>query len=306
MRKILLLIVLIVSFGCGSDFEPKLTGWTANTDTFKPTIYLNMDGYSKTLELPGGDSIGYHDAQWTNQNYLLLIQSVKRNNCHEQQIISMDTSGTVIDTVYKASPRTAIDFKLAPNDSLIILHTCNWNCGNWDKDHDFNFQFTFFNRFSKERLLDTIKVRNRLNIILNETIWSPDSKKVIIEEWAGRDRTAFTFDLLTKDTTYIDTGSDFIWSPADNDLVAYIKDYSVYTKNISTGEKQLIFKGRKKKRVKDFRWNPTGEFMMINIEGYFLGIASYITWNPTRIYLSMSDKKESKTFYNMEQIETWR
>lgn len=306
MRKILLPTILIFLFGCGSDFEPELTGWTASTDTFKPTIYLNIDGRSKKLELSGGDSIGYHDAQWTNQDHLLLTQTVKRNNCYEQQIISMDTSGTVIDTVYQVSRKMAIDFKLAPNDSLIILKTCNWNCGNWDKDHDFNFQFTFYNRFSKKGLSDTIKVRNALNIILNETIWSPDSKMVVIEQWNGHNRTAFAFDLVTKDTTFIDSGSDFVWSPSDKDLVAYVKDYSVYSKNIRTGEKQLLYKGREKKKVKDFRWNPTGDFLMINVEGYFLGIESYITWNPTHVYLSMSDKKESKTFYNMEQIETWK
>ena len=70
--------------------------------------------------------------------------------------------------------------------------------------------------------------------------------------------------------------------------------------------KQIVFEGRRKKKVKDFRWNPTGDFLVINIEGYFFNIESYITWNPTHIYLSMPDKVESETFYNMERIDTWR
>jgi hypothetical protein len=251
MKKIYLLTILTLLFGCGSDFEPKLTGWTANTDIFKPIIYLNIDGISKKLELPGYDSIGYYDPQWTKyQNLLLLTQSVEKNKCYEQQIISMDTSGVVIDTIFSAPPRTAFDFKLAPNDSILILKTFNWDCENRSNNFDFDYRFTFYNRFSKKWLLDTIKVRNAINISFNETVWSPDSRKVIIEEWTGynRARTAFIFDLSTKDTTHIDTGTDFIWSPSDNDLVAYIKDYSVYTKNVRTGETEIIYKGRKKKK----------------------------------------------------------
>lgn len=304
MKKIFLLTILTLLFGCGSDFEPKLTGWTANTDTFKPIIYLAIDGRSKKLELPG---YGYHDAQWTKSKNLLLTETIEKNNCYEYQVISMDTSGVVVDTIFTAPPQTALDFKLAPNDSILILKTFNWDCANRSNNFNFDYRFTFYNRFSKTGLLDTIIVGNAINISLNETIWSPDSKKVIIEEWTGsnRTRTAFIFDLLTKDTTHIDTGSDFIWSPSDNDLVAYIKDYSVYTKNIRTGKTELIYKGRKKKYVTDFRWNPTGDFLMINITGYYLNIESKALWKPTRIYVSMVDKKESDEFYNNDRIDTW-
>jgi len=307
MNKSFLSIILIILFGCGSDFEPRLTGWTATTDIFKPTIYFNLDGRSKKLELPGDDSIGYHDAQWTKyQNHLLLTQSTKKNDCYEYQIILMDTSGAVIDTIYKAPQKTALDFKLAPNDSSIILKTFNWDCHNRSNDFNFDYRFTFYNRYSKTGFLDTIKVANAINIIINETVWSPDSRKVIIEEWIGSNRAAFVFDLVTKDTSFIDVGTDFIWSPSDENLVAYIKDYSLYIKNISSGEKEIIYEGRRKKKVKGFRWSPAGNFLMINIEGYFLGIESYVTWNPTHIYLSMPDKLESATFYNMERIDTWR
>jgi hypothetical protein len=308
MKKILLPTILTLLFGCGSDFEPKLTGWTATTDTFKPTIYLNIDSRSKILELTGNDSVGYHGAQWIkNSNHLLLTQSTRTRDCYEYQIISMDTSGVVIDTIYKAPPKTALDFKLAPNDSLLILKTHNWDCANRSNDFNFDYRFTFYNRFSKKEYSDTIRVKNSLNIIMYETVWSPDSRKVIIEEWAtGQTREAFIFDLAKKDTSFIDKGNQFIWSPSDKDLVAYIKDYSLYTKNIRTGEKALIFKGRKKKSVKDFRWDPSGSFLLINIAGYFLDIESEMFWRPTHVFLSISDKRESKTFENNERIDTWR
>jgi len=306
MKRVLIPTIVIFLFGCGSDFKPKFVGWTANTDTFKPILQLNLNGRLKDLTLPGGDSVRYYEPQWTKQNHLLLTQSVKRGNCYEHQIISIDTSGVIIDTVYKAPPETAYDFKLAPNDSVLILKTYNWRCTGENNDLNLDTRFVFYNRFLKKNLLDTIKVQNAININFNETVWSPDSKKVLIEKWDGLNRTAFVFDLVTKDTTFVSSGSDFIWSPSDKDLVAYIKNYSVYTKNTATGEERLIFKGRKKKSVNNFRWNPTGDFLMINISGYFLDIESYLTWNPTHIYVSMPDKRESKSFFNNEKIETWR
>jgi hypothetical protein len=295
-------LLLLMVIGCQREFEPELKGWQASTVPGR-RLYLNIDGRQTTVVLPGDEGISYRYPQWTKfQDHLLLTQITKTKRCYDFQIISIDTTGAIIDTVYTPPPNTPINFKLAPNDSLLILKTYDDNCED-DSDH---FRYTFYNRHTKKKLSDTITVGNARGIPLIETVWSPNSKRVIISQWASGRTKAFTYDLVTKDTTRIDAGSNFVWSPIDNNLVAYIKDYSIYTKNIETGEKELIFKGRGKKGATDFRWNPTGAFLMIHIQGYLLNVERAPLQTHNIIYLSMTDKSKSRVFYDDQRIHTWK
>src|SRR5689334_20930003 len=170
MRKFLFPILLLLIIGCDKEFEPDLSGWKAYTTPSK-RLHLNMNGRETTLDLPGDDRIGYRFAQWAKlQDQILLMQSIKTELCYDYQIISTDTTGAIVDTVYMAPPNTPINFKLAPNDSLLLLKTYDDNC-----DERGNFKYTFYNRYLKAALTDTIRVENAWNIPLHETIWSPDS-----------------------------------------------------------------------------------------------------------------------------------
>ncbi len=303
MKKILLPAILWILIGCGREFEPRLTGWKAYTVPARPMVHLDMDGRVTTITLPGDGSIGYRFAQWTKfQDHILLTQILETEHCHDYQIISIDTTGAILDTIYTAPPNTPVNFKLAPNDSLLIIKTYGDNC----EDRSTHYQYTFYNRYLKTGLSDTITVGNARGILLHETVWSPDSKKVIIPEWSGSQEEAFTYDLVTKDTIYIDRGSNFVWSPADNNLVAYIRDYSIYTRDIKTGEKELIYKGNRKKSVTGFRWNPHGDFLMIHLKSYFLNIDAAPLQRHTIIYLSPPDRSESEVFYSEQRVDTWK
>ncbi|HEY3386075.1 MAG TPA: hypothetical protein VGK46_06175, partial [Saprospiraceae bacterium] len=241
MRKILFPTLLLL-LGCGREFEPDLTGWKAYTYPGRK-IYLEINQRKKTIELPGDEHVGYRYAQWTAGSQLVVTQLTKTNTCFDYQIITIDTTGNILDTVYKAPVNTALNFKLAPNDSLMLLKTYIDNC---DGEEGSNYQYTFYNRYLKKAQYDTIVVGSSRGIPLQETIWSPNSKKVIISAWSGFLTEAFTYDLTTKDTTYIDIGGNFQWSPTDHEVVAYIKDHSIYTKNIRSGEKELIYQGKEK------------------------------------------------------------
>ena len=192
--------------------------------------------------------------------------------------------------------------KLAPNDSLLLLKTYDDNCA----DYSEHYRYTFYNRYLKTGLSDTVTVGNARGILLQETVWSPDSKKVILSEWAGGEIHAFIYNLTTKDTTYIESGSNFLWSPSDNNLVAYIKDYSIYTRNIQTGDRKLIYQGKRKKSVTGFRWNPSGDFLMIYVKGYLLNVEAPPLQTHRIIYLSMPDQRESEVFYREQRIDTWK
>lgn len=304
MRRFLFPALLLIALGCGTEFEPELNGWRAYTLPGQPLVHVEIDGRETMIELPDDENVGYRFAQWTKfHDNMLLARIVKTKICYEYQIISVDTTGAVTDTLYTAPPNKALNFKLAPNDSLLILKTYDDNCTD-ESDH---FRYTFYNRYSKSFLPDTITVGNARGILLPETVWSPDSRKVIIAEWTSGHRTkAFTYDLVTKDTISIDKGSGFKWSPNDKDLVAYIKDYSIYGKNIKTGEAEIIFEGKKKHGATDFRWNPNGDFLMIHVQGYLLNVDFRPFETHKIMYLSMPDKRESRIYFDGQRIDTWK
>lgn len=292
---------ILILIACEKEFEPELKGWQAYTHPAR-RVYIEINGRKKTLQLPGDESITYRYAQWAKHREILLVQLSSNKNCADYQLIAADTTGAIVDTIYTAPPNTPINFKLAPNDSLLLLKTYIDNC----TDESENFRYTFYNRYSHKALSDTITVDNARGIPLDETVWSPDSRKVIISEWFGMVVRAFVYDLVTKDTVYIDQGSNFTWSPSDNNLVAYIKDHSIYTKNIATGEEELIYEGRKKRSVRSFRWNPTGDFLMMTINSYILNVEKPMFRRSTIIYFSLADKRESKVFLDERRIDTWR
>lgn len=232
---------------------------------------------------------------------MLLVKLTTIGQCVDFQLVLADTTGSILDTVYTPPPRTPLNFKLAPNDSLLLLKTYDDDCTGAGA----NFKYTFYDRYLKTALPDTIKVRKARGLPLRENVWSPDSRKVIISQWAGRQVKASVYDVISKDTIYIDRGADFVWSPTDNEVVGYVKDYSVYTKNIVTGEEKVIFEGKKKREATDFRWSPDGETLMVHVRTYLLNIQSNMSQANHIIYVSMKDGRESRTYYDGQRIDTW-
>jgi hypothetical protein len=303
MKHIIFSAMVMTSMGCGKKFEPDLRGWKAYTLPGRPMVHLDLDGREKTIKLPGGDGVVYRYPQWTKlHDNLLLVQIVKTRQCYDYQIISADTTGEITDTIYTAPANTALNFKLAPNDSILILKTYPDDCEEEIED----FSYTFYNRHLKKSLPDTVTVEHARGLHFTETVWSPNSQKVIISEWQWENVKASAYNVVTKDTTYIGEGNNFTWSPADNNLVAYIKGYSIYFKNIETGEEEVIFEGREKRRASRFRFNPTGDFLMIHVSDYLLNVDVPPLQSTKIIYFSIRDKIESRTFFEDQRIDTWK
>lgn len=303
MKKLRLAALALLVLGCGKSFEPDLSGWQAYTRPGRQRLYLWFDGREKAVDLPGDASVNYRFVQWTKSlNELLVVQARKTESCYDFRLFAVDTTGAVLDTVYSAPPNTLLNFRLAPNDSLLVLKTYIDAC---DGD-PYHFRYSFYNRHTRSFLPDTLVVTDAAGIPLRENIWSPDSRRVIIPEWSGMASQAFVYDLVTRDTTWVDTGTNFLWSPNDNRVVTYIKNHSLYMLNVETGEKEVIYKGKKKNSVSEFRWNPTGEFLMITIRGYLLNIEAPPLGNSKIIYFSLADRRESEAFRGEKRVDTWK
>lgn len=287
--------------GCGSDFEPEIKGWRAFAMPGRPRVRMDINGYKSTVRLPTIDEVSYRFAQFTKAgDRIFLMQSMRKEFCTDYVIISVDTAGEEIDTVYQAPPNTALNFKLAPNDSVLLIKSYEDCAG-----EEAHFRYTFYNRFTRRFLPDTVIVRNARGLPIYETVWSPDSRKVIVTQWAGKRELGFVYSFDSRDTSYLDKGINFVWSPTDNNLVAYIKNYSIYTRNIQTGEEELIYEGKKKRRAARFRFDPTGEFLMIYVRSYLLNIEAGPTGRTTIRYLSMKDKSLSDEHWDDTRLDTW-
>ncbi|MBL7852694.1 MAG: hypothetical protein JNN04_17450 [Cyclobacteriaceae bacterium] len=302
MKKLLFPLLLLL-LGCGKDFEPDLSGWQAYSRPGRQMISLSLDGRNKEVDLPGDKSINYRFVQWTKvPDQLLIVQAKKTSACYDYRLLTIDTTGAILDTVYAAPSNTLLNFRLAPNDSLLLMKSYIDEC---DGD-PYRFRYTFFNRFTKKALPDTIAVTDASGIPLRETVWSPDSKRVIIPEWSGLASQAFVYDLVTRDTTWIDEGTNFLWSPSDKSLIAYQRKHSIYAFNPDTREKTVLYEGRKKRSVTEFRWNPTGELLMIHLRSYLLNIEAGPTGMSSVVYYSLEDERESEAYRGDERVDTWK
>lgn len=298
-----ILLAFLVFVSCTREFEPELKGLQAYTVAGRPIVHFDLDGRESTVTLPAVEGTVYRFPQWTRaQDHLLLAQIDPTEACRNFQIVSVDTTGSVIDTIYTPPPSTALNFKLAPNDTLLLLKSYSDDC---TEANGKNY-YTFFNRFTKTHLPDSIIVENAKGILFPETIWCPDSRRVIITRWSGPVIKGFVYDLDSKDTTLIDVGTNFVWSPNDKKLIAYVKDHKIYSRNTETRETELIYEGTQKNRVTSFRFSPDGEFLMIRLHGYLLNVEAPMLQKQTTVYYSLKEKLQSRTFHGEERADTWK
>ncbi len=299
--SLLLPVVLVTLLACSNDFEPNLKGWKATTKPYT-RVLLEIDGKESIIYLPDGEGVRYRFPQWTKaKDRILLVQMTEVDSCVTYKIVAVDTTGAILDTIYVAPPNTVLNYSLAPNDSLLLLKKYSDDC-----EKTSQFRYSFYNRFLKKSLSDSIPVSNSRGILQPESVWSPDSRRVILTSWGRKEVVGFVYDLEHKDTTFVDEGYNFLWSPADSNVVAYIKGYSVYTWNLQTRAREVLYEGNRKHAVFSYRWSPSGDFIMLHVRRYFLNIVSGMTTNPVIIYLNLKDGTTSKAYFSNERVETWK
>jgi hypothetical protein len=292
---------------CGSDYEPTFSGKTISHDWNSDKLRFNIDGQQKVIKLPTNNDIDFNNPIWLRAQDLVLIKMTERSeDCNNYSVVTFDLNGHLLDTVYKAAPCTFIEFMPSPNDKLLLLRVHEY-ADRYTKPKKGRIKYLIYD-ITKQLIQDSLTFDNS-NLELDkirETVWSPDSQNVLVlSRVDNKGQFAFIYD-IKGGKKLLDSGTNFVWSPTDNNLVSYIKDNKIVFKNLNTNETTNFYSGQEGKRINDFRWNPTGEFLVINFNGHFFNIDSESTWRPTSVLVSVPDQKESKVFERHNGFDSWK
>jgi hypothetical protein len=302
--RLLFLIPLITQ--CTSNFDPEFQGKTIYHSWSSDKIQLNLNGEIKEIKLPTTDTTVFNNPVWLKgQDRFLMTTSEKRQNCYTHAIVSFDMSGKLIDTVFTPAPCTINYFMPSPDDKSLLIRSYVYN--DWKTTNTGTVSYFVYD-LKQKTILDSIAFeKSRLNLEgFRETIWSPDSKQVIIfRSHRNNEQTAFIYD-LNKTSVLLDTGSNFVWSPTNKEVVSYIKKNKILFKNLATNKTEEFFSGDKNIIINDFRWDPKGEYLIVNLINYFTNAETGGTRKPSSIFISVSDKQQSGKFPKHTVYHSWK
>lgn len=307
MDRLGFILYAILLVNCTSDYEPTFAGKSINHDWNQDKLRFNINGQRKEIKLPTTNEIDFNNPIWQRGQDIILMKMTERfGSCNNYSIVTFDMDGHIMDTIYQAEPCTYIEFMPSPNDTLLLIRTYKSN-DRYTNSKERRIKYLVYN-ISNQLIQDSITF-DQTNFGLDkfhESIWSPDSKKVLLFATADNSEQLGFIYTLNEGKKIFDSGTNFIWSPTDNDLVSYLTDNQIVFKNVDSNEKTIFYLGQEDKVINDFRWNPTGEFLVINFNGQFLNIDSKATWRPTSILVSVDDKKKSKVFERHNVYDSWK
>lgn len=302
--RFLFLIPLITQ--CTSNFDPEFQGKTIYHSWSSDKIQLNLNGEIKEIKLPTNDTLVFNNPVWLKgEDRFLMTTSEKGQDCYTHVIVSFDLNGKLMDTVFTPAPCSIIEFMPSPDDKLLMIRSYVYN--DWKTTNTGTVSYFVYN-LEQKTIQDSIDFeKSRLNLEgFRETIWSPDSKQVIISRSnRSNEQTAFIYD-LDKTSVLLDTGSNFVWSPTNKEIVSYIKKNKVVFKNLKTNKVEEFFSGDKNTAINDFRWDPKGEYLIVNLNNHSLDREATLTWKPASIFISVSDKRQSGKISKHTVYHSWK
>jgi hypothetical protein len=145
-------------------------------------------------------------------------------------------------------------------------------------------------------------------------MWSKDSKRVLIskkpEQSVNKRKPSkwYVYDLNTGDTTFIDVGINFIWSPTQDHLIAFAKHNSLFFHFLDSNTTVQFYQLPKTHIIKSFQWTPDGKELLIHcIKNSLLlkPLGSKVSYAPYDVLINVNDKKIKKQSGH-EIIESWK
>jgi hypothetical protein len=318
LHNLIFAILIFFLTGC-KDPNFKLEGERLYFNSHTDSLELRKGESISKIGLPKIDNFHFNSPIWSkNENRVYMkINENKNEDCQNQGIGIFSLSGEIIDAFYKDSCKI-IDFMPSPNDSLMLIRRFNYS--DWIKGQYkysdrklYNIDYLIYNMNTK-LIIDNISFKSELFLQkFNESNWSPDSERVLIsrklnqsvdlknEEW-------YSYNTRTKDTTFINNGYNFIWSPVDKNLLSFLNDNTIWFYYADSKTFSKFYQLPSEKKIKSFKWTPNGEELFV-LYGKHMSLlkplGDKISWAPYSLLININTKDIIQDSGH-EFIDSWK
>ena len=321
--KYLLLICIFIFTNCKSERKYPLTGSRLYFGGY--THNLRIERLDTTININSlkGEDINFYNPIWKKREdliYVLKSERSKIDRIYKYDIFTMDLKGTIKDTIYSEKPDMVIgEIMPSPNDSLMLIQRFNYQ--DWKNSgrpgdttwYEFNMDYIIFDMVGS-KVYKTLSLKSDLFLrSFTETVWCNNSQRVVITrkpEQSINNRKpeeAYIFDILTGDTTFVDFGYNFIWSPTQENIISYAKENSIYFYNTKNASIEEFYKLPPKYSISSFRWSLNGDALILYCGEQPVLLKSFgkLSSSSTELIILIKDKSIiEKDGY--EKITSWK
>lgn len=253
---------------------------------------------------------------WLNKRDILLatlFNKAENEGTVSGSLITIDTTGKILDTLYRAKPYEIIQHVgPSPDDKLLFT-------GFTRGKYTLAFNGAFFKPISFEIWdLETKTVLKRIDdfcpsmfLSVSESSWSSDSKFLTYAVLGRQDRSLevigelnarpteapqrgiYIYDVANDSHKIIlSDGYDPIWSPRGN-LIAFKKDNQIFCYDVEKQTSYRVYKPKAYENLRHVHWTPDGQHLFLRSEREYFRL--YPLYNYFEKWINVKTKRVRKS-----------
>jgi hypothetical protein len=275
MKKYLIIIISTLLIGCKSYDNPYIfSGDTFQYNSYKKSSFRSQDTILN-IDFSKCDISNYTEPKLLNKSDIFCFSKriEKADNSISYSLILANFKAEIIDTLYSSKPNEIIDtYCFSPNDSLVIVRTFAHNDFLNDSSEyriykNYPMTYKIINVATKKSTLIYQSKSSIYSEKFNNSIWTTDSKNIIVSELKKEKKTneriqiLYQLNILTKDTTFIDSGR--CPSVSSDNKILYKKGKNILVLNLNTMSRKIIYTKKGNKNIGDIKWIPNSSHIFI-------------------------------------------
>lgn len=287
MKRIMLFYCLFFTICCNAQID--LPGLRASKENLSMLNVYKGSNVIKSIEInpnyvEGKSTIRYTGYRWLHKQDGFVCQKFVYNPKKfmaytKIHFVIVDINGEFKETLYEASEDEYItNYGVSPSDSKMVFSLCIRDTSIVSID-----QWPVSIHIIDRQTKSTIRILNNFcpsdNFDLTEGCWSPDENKFIYTiterktfkvngekvSKLKRPKGIYVYDITKNEHTKIsDFGQDPVWSPKDNNTIAYVTDRDrIIFHDAITNQDSLYYQAKECEKITSMKWSPDGEYILI-------------------------------------------